>query len=192
VGPARAEARGADFVDVNLGCPIDHFTGREWARHWPVNPRASRRIVESMAKATTQSPNHRQDSSSAGTTCMRNHVDLARCSCRRRCAGSVSSMDALATPRYLPRRGLGRHRRESRLRSRAVVGNGDLLFPHEIEAARVQSGCAGVMVSRVAPDQALDIPARSPKAIATSHRHGSPDDLSTSMPPLALGALARR
>jgi tRNA-dihydrouridine synthase 3 len=29
-----------------------------------------------------------------------------------------------------------------------VVGNGDLLFPHEIEAARLRSGCAGVMVSR--------------------------------------------
>src|SRR5450755_1800890 len=23
---ALAEARGADFIDVNLGCPIDHFT----------------------------------------------------------------------------------------------------------------------------------------------------------------------
>ena len=29
-----------------------------------------------------------------------------------------------------------------------VVGNGDLLFPHEISAALARSGCAGVMVAR--------------------------------------------
>ncbi len=29
-----------------------------------------------------------------------------------------------------------------------VVGNGDLLFPHEIEAARARAGCAGVMIAR--------------------------------------------
>jgi tRNA-dihydrouridine synthase 3 len=29
-----------------------------------------------------------------------------------------------------------------------VIGNGDLLFPHEIDAARARSGCAGVMVAR--------------------------------------------
>jgi tRNA-dihydrouridine synthase 3 len=29
-----------------------------------------------------------------------------------------------------------------------VVGNGDLLFPHEITAARARSGCAGVMIAR--------------------------------------------
>ncbi len=29
-----------------------------------------------------------------------------------------------------------------------VVGNGDLLFPHEIEAARSRSGCAAVMSAR--------------------------------------------
>ena len=31
-----------------------------------------------------------------------------------------------------------------------VIGNGDLLFPHEIEAARQRSGCAAVMVARAA------------------------------------------
>ncbi len=29
-----------------------------------------------------------------------------------------------------------------------VVGNGDLLFPHEIAAARARSGCAAVMSAR--------------------------------------------
>jgi len=29
-----------------------------------------------------------------------------------------------------------------------VVGNGDLLFPHEIQAAMARSGCAGVMTAR--------------------------------------------
>jgi tRNA-dihydrouridine synthase 3 len=29
-----------------------------------------------------------------------------------------------------------------------VIGNGDLLFPHEVDAARAQSGCAAVMVAR--------------------------------------------
>jgi tRNA-dihydrouridine synthase 3 len=29
-----------------------------------------------------------------------------------------------------------------------VIGNGDILFPHEIQAALARSGCAGVMVAR--------------------------------------------
>jgi tRNA-dihydrouridine synthase len=29
-----------------------------------------------------------------------------------------------------------------------VVGNGDLMFPHEVEEARRRSGCAGVMTAR--------------------------------------------
>lgn len=143
---ALAEARGADFVDVNLGCPIDHFTRKGMGAALARQPSRVRRIVESMAKATTQSPITVKIRLGWNDS-MRNHVDLAR-----------AAVDGGAQAVFVHGR-----TRDARYRRAAdwdaigevaaavpvpVVGNGDLLFPHEIDDARVRSGCAGVMISR--------------------------------------------
>ncbi len=44
-------ARGADFVDINLGCPIDHFTRKGMGAALGRQPSRVRRIVETMAKS---------------------------------------------------------------------------------------------------------------------------------------------
>src|SRR6187455_1737636 len=48
---ALVEARGADFVDVNLGCPIDHFTRMGLGAALGRQPTRVRRIVEAMCLA---------------------------------------------------------------------------------------------------------------------------------------------
>ena len=142
---ALVESRGADFVDVNLGCPIDHFTRKGMGAALGRQPSRVRRIVETMAKAvgipvTVKIRLGWNDQA-------RNHVDLAR-----------AAVDGGAQAVFVHGR-----TRDARYRRAAdwdaigevvaavpvpVVGNGDLLFPHEVAEARVRSGCAGVMTAR--------------------------------------------
>src|SRR6187455_1053992 len=42
------ESRGADFVDINLGCPIDHFTRKGLGAALGRQPARVRRIVAAM------------------------------------------------------------------------------------------------------------------------------------------------
>jgi tRNA-dihydrouridine synthase 3 len=143
---ALAESRGADFVDVNLGCPIDHFTRKGMGAALGRQPSRVRRIVESMAKAVERVPVTVKIRLGWNDE-MRNHVDLAR-----------AAVDGGAQAVFVHGR-----TRDARYRRAAdweaigevvaavsvpVVGNGDLLFPHEVAAARERSGCAGVMTAR--------------------------------------------
>ena len=48
---ALAEARGADFIDLNLGCPIDHFTRMGLGAALGRQVTRVRRIVEAMRTA---------------------------------------------------------------------------------------------------------------------------------------------
>src|SRR6476469_5950133 len=48
---ALVEARGADFIDLNLGCPIDHFTRKGLGAALARQPNRVRRIVEAMCAA---------------------------------------------------------------------------------------------------------------------------------------------
>src|SRR6187455_2357227 len=48
---ALVEARGADFVDLNLGCPIDHFTRMGLGAALGRQAGKVRRIVEAMSQA---------------------------------------------------------------------------------------------------------------------------------------------
>src|SRR5512144_3068675 len=45
---ALVESRGADFVDVNLGCPIDHFTRKGLGAALSRQPARVARIVAAM------------------------------------------------------------------------------------------------------------------------------------------------
>ncbi len=143
---ALVEARGADFVDVNLGCPIDHFTRKGMGAALGRQPSRVRRIVETMAKAVARVPVTVKIRLGWNDE-MRNHVELAR-----------AAVDGGAQAIFVHGR-----TRDARYRRAAdwdaigevvaavpvpVVGNGDLLFPHEIAEARARSGCAGVMTAR--------------------------------------------
>jgi len=143
---ALVEARGADLVDINFGCPIDHFTRKGLGASIGRQPGRIRRIVEAMKRGVTRVPvtakirlGWNDDD--------RNYLDQAKAAvdggadaitvhgrtrnARYRMAADWDAIGAVAAAVPVP-----------------VVGNGDLLFPHEIAAARARSGCAAVMAAR--------------------------------------------
>jgi tRNA-dihydrouridine synthase 3 len=145
---ALVESRGADFVDLNCGCPIDHFTHKGLGASLGRQPSRLRRLVEAMKKAVRAIPVTAKirlgwnDES-------RNYLEQAR-------AIVEGGADALTVH--------GRTR-NARYRTQAdwdaigeiaasvsipVVGNGDVLFGHRAEALRARSGCAAVMTARAA------------------------------------------
>jgi len=142
---ALVQARGADFVDVNLGCPIDHFTRKGLGAALARQPRRVARVVEAMSRAVTVPVTVKIRLGWNEKT--RNHVEVAR-----------AAADAGAQAVFVHGR-----TREARYRSAAdweaigevaaavpvpVIGNGDILWAHDAEAARARAGCAGVMVGR--------------------------------------------
>jgi tRNA-dihydrouridine synthase 3 len=143
---ALVESRGADLVDLNCGCPIDHFTHKGIGAALGRQPQRIRRIVEAMKKAVTKIPVTVKLRLGWNDE-MRNVIEQAQ-------AAVDGGADALFVH--------GRTR-NARYRFAAewdaigsvvaavpvpVVGNGDILFPRDVEAARARSGCAGVMSAR--------------------------------------------
>jgi len=142
---ALVEARGADFVDLNLGCPIDHFTRMGLGAALGRQPTRVRRIVEAMRQAVKIPVTVKIRL--GWNDAHRNYLDLAR-------AIVDGGADAITVH--------GRTR-EARYRTAAdwdairdvaqtvpvpVIGNGDLLFPHEVTEHFRDSGCVATMTAR--------------------------------------------
>ncbi|BCS32981.1 hypothetical protein TBR22_A22060 [Luteitalea sp. TBR-22] len=145
-GAALVAERGADFVDLNLGCPIDEFTRRGLGSALLRQPRRIERLVAAMKEGAGTLPvtvkirlGWNEDE--------RNAVDVAR-------AAEAGGADALTVH--------GRTR-SARYRYQAdwvaigevaqavripVVGNGDILFPEDIERSRAIAGVQAVMIAR--------------------------------------------
>jgi tRNA-dihydrouridine synthase 3 len=143
---ALVEARGADFVDVNLGCPIDHFTRKGLGAALARQPRRVQRIVETMKRGVERVPvtiKIRLGWSDA----MRNYLEVARAAVEGG-ADAVFVHGRTRNARYRQSADWDAIGEVAAAVAVPVVGNGDLLFPHEIEEARRRSGCAGVMVAR--------------------------------------------
>jgi tRNA-dihydrouridine synthase 3 len=143
---ALVEARDADLVDLNCGCPIDHFTRKGLGASLGRQPARIRRIVEAMKTAVTRIPVTVKLRLGWNDE-MRNVIDQAR-------AAVDGGADALFVH--------GRTR-NARYRFAAdwaaigtvvaavpvpVVGNGDILFPDDVARGRAESGCVGVMSAR--------------------------------------------
>jgi tRNA-dihydrouridine synthase 3 len=143
---ALAAARGADFIDVNLGCPIDYFTSKGLGAALARQPKRVARIVEGMARAVTGIPVTVKIRLGWNSD-QRNHVEVARAAVDGG-ARAVFVHGRTRDARYRFAADWGAIGEVAGAVSVPVVGNGDLLFPHEIDAARTRSGCAGVMVAR--------------------------------------------
>ena len=143
---ALVESRGADLVDLNCGCPIDHFTRKGLGASLGRQPARIRRIVEAMKGAVGRIP-VTVKLRLGWNEQMRNVVDQAR-----------AAVDGGASALFVHGR-----TRNARYRFAAdweaigsvvnavpvpVVGNGDILFPHDVEQARARSGAVGVMSAR--------------------------------------------
>ena len=143
---ALVESRGADLVDLNCGCPIDHFTRKGIGASLGRQPARIRRIVESMKKSVSGIPVSVKLRLGWNDE-MRNVIDQARAAvdggadalfvhgrtrnARYRFAADWDAIGSVAAAVAVP-----------------VVGNGDILFPQDAETARARSGCAGVMSAR--------------------------------------------
>ncbi len=143
---ALVAARGVDLVDLNCGCPIDHFTRKGLGASLGRQPARIRRIVEAMKKAVGQIP-VTVKLRLGWNDQMRNVVDQAK-----------AAVDGGASALFVHGR-----TRNARYRFAAdweaigtvvsavpvpVVGNGDILFPQDVAHARARSGCVGVMSAR--------------------------------------------
>jgi tRNA-dihydrouridine synthase 3 len=145
---ALVEARGAEFVDMNFGCPIDYFTRRGLGAAIGRHPARVRRVVEAMKRAVSRIPVTAKIRLGWNET-TRNYLQQAQAAvdggadalfvhgrtrdARYRLAADWDTIAEIAQAVPIP-----------------VIGNGDLLFPHEIEMARQRSGCTAVMVARAA------------------------------------------
>src|SRR5512134_126849 len=74
---ALVEARGADFVDVNLGCPIDHFTRKGLGAALARQPNRVARVVSAMCRSVSGIPVTAKIRLGWNDE-MRNYLDVAR------------------------------------------------------------------------------------------------------------------
>ncbi len=143
---ALAEERGADFVDVNLGCPIDRFTRIGLGAALARQPNRVRRLVEAMKRGVSRAPVTAKIRLGWNDE-DRNYLEVAR-------AAADGGAEGITVH--------GRTR-DARYRSKAdweaiaevaaavpvpVIGNGDLLFGHQAASALARWGCAAVMTAR--------------------------------------------
>lgn len=143
---ALVESRGADLIDVNLGCPIDHFTRKGLGAALARQPNRVRRIVEAMKRAVVRTPVTVKIRLGWNDNDL-NYMQVAR-----------AAVDGGADAVFVHGR-----TRDARYRLDAnwtaigevaaavpvpVIGNGDLLYPHEIARAFDATTCTAVMTAR--------------------------------------------
>ncbi len=143
---ALAVSRGADLVDVNFGCPIDEMVRRGIGSALLQKPRRVHAIVAAMKQAVGAVPVTAKIRLGFDEDHL-NHVEIAK-------AAADAGADAIIVH---GRTRTARYRRAASWTAVGevaaavpvpVVGNGDLLWPHEIAEARRVSGVGAVMIAR--------------------------------------------
>jgi tRNA-dihydrouridine synthase 3 len=144
-GARIAEAKGARFVDLNCGCPIDAMTRRGLGASLLQKPGRLARLVESMAKAV-QVPvtvklrlGWREGHENASA--------LAR-ACEEAGASAIAIHGRTREQRYSRAADWDAIGRVAAERSIPVVGNGDILTHYEARERRQRFGVASVMLAR--------------------------------------------
>jgi tRNA-dihydrouridine synthase 3 len=143
---ALVESRGAGLVDLNCGCPIDHFTHKGIGAALGRQPQRIKRIVSAMKQAVTKVPISVKLRLGWNDE-TRNVIDQAKAAvdggadavfvhgrtrnARYRFAADWEAIGSVVSAVPVP-----------------VVGNGDILFPHDVEHGLARAGCAGVMSAR--------------------------------------------
>ncbi len=143
---ALAVERGADLVDVNLGCPIHEITRRGLGSALLNKPRKVGEIVRAMKAAVGDVP-VTVKIRLAWDARRLVHTEVARAA-EDGGADGIFVHGRTRTARYRQAADWDRIGEVVQAVSVPVVGNGDILFPHEATAFRRQAGCAGVMVGR--------------------------------------------
>jgi tRNA-dihydrouridine synthase 3 len=140
-----AEAAGADFIDVNLGCPIDDATRRGFGAALMRKPGRVAAVVAAM-KAAVGVPvtiKLRLGWSSQKPTCLK--VALAA---QEAGADAVTLHPRSRAQRYRRPAEWGYVKELVDALDVPVIGNGDIMNWRDAETRRAETGCAGVMVGR--------------------------------------------
>ena len=122
---------------------------RAWAPSSDATRNRIRRLVEAMKRRGHAHPGDGQDPARmerrrSATTCSRRERRSTAAPTRSSCTDARATRATASPPTGTP------SARSPRRCPMPVIGNGDLLFPHDIDAARARSGCAAVMVARAA------------------------------------------
>lgn len=141
---ALVESRGADFVDVNLGCPIDFFTSKGLGAALGREPKRIRRIVEAM-KGAVRIPVTVKIRLGWNDTQL-NYLEAAQAAVDGG-ADAITVHGRTRAARYTMRANWDAIAEVAAKMPVPVVGNGDVLFPHEFQAG-LQTGCTAVMTAR--------------------------------------------
>jgi len=138
-------SRGADLVDVNLGCPIDYFTSKGLGAALAREPNRVRRIVDAMKKAVTipvtvkirlgWNDEHR------------NFLDVARAAVDAG-ADAITVHGRTRAARYKMSADWNAIAEVAASVPVPVIGNGDILFGQHVGSALERSGCTAVMSAR--------------------------------------------
>jgi len=139
------ESRGADLVDVNLGCPIDFFTSKGLGAALAREPRRVRRIVEAMKQVARQIPVTVKIRLGWNDE-HRNYLDVARAAVEGG-ADAVFVHGRTRAARYTMSADWNAIAEVAAAVPVPIIGNGDLLFRYEIDAA-LATGCTAVMTAR--------------------------------------------
>ena len=139
------ESRGADFVDINLGCPIDHFTRKGLGAALGRQPARVHRIVDAMRRAVTVPVTVKIRLGWNATT--RNYLALAQAAIEGG-ATAITVHGRTREARYRHPADWDAIAEVAAAVNVPVIGNGDLLFAHDIQNRLASSGCAAVMTAR--------------------------------------------
>jgi tRNA-dihydrouridine synthase 3 len=142
-----AEERGANFVDLNCGCPIDDMTRRGIGAALLERPERIRRMLDAMSKAVKipVTVKIRLGWSDEKLT----HLEVAKAA-EEAGAQAIFVHGRTRSQRYRREASWERIGEVVAAVNIPVIGNGDILFPHHVRESRAKAGCVGVMIARAA------------------------------------------
>jgi tRNA-dihydrouridine synthase 3 len=144
-GARLAESRGARFVDLNCGCPIDEITRRGLGASLLRKPARLGRLVGAMKAAVTVPVTVKLR---AGWHEDKVNVsDVAR-ACEEGGADAIAIHGRTREQRYSKAADWDLIGRVAAERGVPVIGNGDILTPYEARDRMARSGVRSVMVGR--------------------------------------------
>jgi tRNA-dihydrouridine synthase 3 len=144
-GARLAEAKGARFVDLNCGCPIDTMTRRGLGASLLQKPGRLARLVEAMAKAVRVPVTVKLR---LGYREGRENVSVLAKACEEAGAAAIAIHGRTREQRYSRAADWDAIGRAAAERSVPVVGNGDILTHYEARERWRGSGVASVMLGR--------------------------------------------
>jgi tRNA-dihydrouridine synthase 3 len=144
-GARLAEARGARFVDLNCGCPINEITGRGLGASLLKKPGRIARLVAAMCAAVQIPVTVKLR---AGWSEGKENVGEVARACEEAGAAAITVHGRTRDQRYSRAADWDLVGKVASERKVPVVGNGDILTHYEAEERQRRSGAASLMVGR--------------------------------------------